>query len=225
MEKRASLARGHFGQHQEMGARSLSFCRGNTPTYDSDRSDVPPMAQHQRNPRLAPSGFQYLTPGANRDGYSPDGLHQEMGVEWGGCGGRDLVDRAPGTHMFIPAHQNEMKGGKGRPDRSDQLGQPKPLRLSLVRASPVGRDDVRTSPTGSIDVRPRRQTSKNDQGVVNARSTSRNAPGGQDVTLPEQSYHAWSASTGVQDLRIQHAPHSAGCATPCERDRPTSEWI
>jgi hypothetical protein len=95
----------------DMGAGSLSFSRGNALTYDSDRGDVQ-AAEHQRNIGLAPaSGVHDLAFGVSSGGYKVPRRHQEMGVEGDGCGGRDLVDRAPGTQMFCPTHQMEMERG------------------------------------------------------------------------------------------------------------------
>jgi hypothetical protein len=95
----------------DMGAGSLSFSRGNALTYDSDRGDVQ-AAEHQRNTGLAPaSGVHDLAFGVSSGGYKVPRRHQEMGVEGDGCGGRDLVDRAPGTQMFCPTHQMEMERG------------------------------------------------------------------------------------------------------------------
>jgi hypothetical protein len=203
-----------IGQRQEMGAGSLSFCCGNASTYDRDRGDVLP-GEHREMPdwQLVGSSTSHPVP---IPASSASGLHHEMGVEGGGCGGRDLVDRTPGTQMFRPAHQNEMRGGEGRPDRSDQLGQPEPLRPSIVRASPAGRDDVRTSPAGISDV-PARPTSRNDQGIVNAFGlTSRNCPGGQNAIPPEQSYNARNRnrnrySAGVQYFETESTQHH-GCS-------------
>jgi hypothetical protein len=193
----------------EMGAGSLSFCRGNAPTYDSDRGDVL-HAPHQRHAGLAPSGVQNLTAGANRGGYSAFAQHQEMGVEGGCCGGRDLVDRTPGTQMFRPAHRSEMKGGKGRPGKSDQLGQPEPLRPSLARTrDETWGGDARTSPAGSSDVQTGRSTSRNDQGVVNARSTSRNGPEDQGVLLQEQDCRTRNS---MPQPRLPH-PRRPGSST------------
>jgi hypothetical protein len=143
-----------IGQHLEMGAGSLSFCCGNASTYDRGRGDAL-AAEHQRNTGLAPtSGVQDLAFGVSSDGYKVQRVHREMGVEGDGCGGRDLVDRAPGTQMFCPSHQKEMEGGEGRPDRSDQLGQPELLRPTIFRSSPARSGDVPGCPT-----------SRNDQGI------------------------------------------------------------
>jgi hypothetical protein len=63
----------------EMGAGPLSFCRGHTRTYDSDRGDVQ-AAQHQGNAGLAPSGVRNPTAGANRGRYSAPAQRQEVGA-------------------------------------------------------------------------------------------------------------------------------------------------
>jgi hypothetical protein len=161
----------------DLGAGSLSFCRGNAPTYASDRGDV----RHRRNIGLPyasglqqlascdssgaglayTSGLRQLASDVSSGGYKVL-RHQEMGVEGGGCGGCGLIDRAPGTHC--PPHQMEMVGGKGRPDRTRQLGQPELLRPSISR----------TSLTGSVDV-PDYPASRNGQGVA---ETSRNCSAG-----------------------------------------------